>query len=124
MNKIPTRKERRAAMKYQGMLAMKKNMTFSKWSEFLKISIKNGIEIFKTNESSFEKSIAEQLEAKELIMIENWKENNYNDAEIKILRGAYATLTVKYLPTWHDDKKVARNLIKEVNQTRTSRING
>lgn len=124
MSNIPTRRERRAAMKYQGILKAKSNATFNKWLEFTKASIKNGAEIFKVKENSFEKSIAEQLEAKELIMIEHWKAEGYNEAEIEKLREAYATLTVKQNSTWHADKKIARNLIKEVNQSRTARANG
>jgi hypothetical protein len=124
MSNIPTRRERRMAMKYQGILKAKSNATFSKWLEFTKSSIKNGIEIFKANETEVEKSVAEQLEAKELILIENWKTEGYNEAEIEKLREAYATLTIRQLSTWHTDKKIARNLIKEVNQSKAERVNG
>jgi hypothetical protein len=71
-----------------------------------------------------EKSITEQLEAKELVMIEQWKESGYTAEEIEKLREAYANLTVRDLSTWHVDKRAARNLIKEVNKSRAERVNG
>jgi hypothetical protein len=124
MTKIPTRRERRAAMKFQGVLKMKSKLPFSKWAEFTSESIKNGKQIFAANQDAMEKSIAEQLEAKELVMIEQWKESGYTTEEIEKLREAYANLTVRDLSTWHVDKKVARNLIKEVNKSRSERVHG
>jgi hypothetical protein len=73
---------------------------------------------------AMEKSIGDQLEKKELKMIEDWKEQGYSASEIEKLREAYATMTVRSLSTWHTDKKVARNLIKEVNKSRAERVNG
>lgn len=124
MNKIPTRRNRRASMKYQGVLKMKSKLPFVKWLEFTKESIKHGKEIAAANRDAFEKSIAEQLEAREVKQIEGWKEAGYSSEEIEKLREAYATLTISYLPTWHTDKKVARGLIKEVNKIRAERVNG
>ena len=124
MSKIPTRRERRAAMKFQGVLKMKGKLPYSKWLEFTRESIKNGKQIFAANQDAMEKSIAEQLEAKELVMIEQWKESGYTTEEIEKLREAYANLTVRDLSTWHVDKKVARNLIKEVNKSRSERVHG
>lgn len=124
MSNIPTHRERRSAMKYQGILEVKRNMSFSKRLEFTCASIKSGIEIFKAKQDAFDKSIAEQLEAKELVMIETWKVSGYNKPEIEKLREAWAILTVKDLSTWHVDKKIARNLIKEVNKSKAERVNG
>ena len=124
MTKIPTRRERRAAMKFQGILKMKSKLPYDKWLEFTRESIKNGKQIFAANQDAVEKSIAEQLEAKELVMIERWKESGYTAEEIEKLREAYAILAVRDLSTWHTDKKVARNLMKEVNKSRYERVNG
>ena len=124
MNKIPTRRERRAAMKSQGILKTKSKLPFSKWLEFTRESIKQGKEIFAANQDAVEKSISEQLEQKEVGLIESWKESGYSPGEIEKLREAYAILTVRYLPTWHTDKKVARSLIKEANKSRAERLNG
>jgi hypothetical protein len=57
-------------------------------------------------------------------MIENWKNEGHTAEEIEKLREAYANLTIRDLSTWHEDKKVARNLIKEVNKSRTERVHG
>lgn len=124
MNRIPTRRERRSAMKYQGVLKMKSKLPFAKWLEFTRATINQGREIFTANSEAAEKSIGEQLEQKEVKMIEDWKERGYTADEIEKLREAHATLTVRFLPTWHADKKVARNLIKEVNKSRAERVNG
>lgn len=124
MNRIPTRRERRAAMKFQGLLKMKSKLPLVKWLELTKQSIKQGKEIFEINRDAVEKSIAEQLEQKEVKLIEGWKAEGYLSEEIEKLREAYATLTVKFLPTWHTDKKVARTLIKEVNKSKRERVHG
>lgn len=124
MNNTPTRRDRRSTMKYQGILKVKSNMSFSKWLEFTKASIKNGAEIFRVKEDLVEKLSTEHLEAKELVTIENWKASGYSEGEIEKLREAYAILMVKQLSTWHVDKKIARNLIKEVNQSKSKRVNG
>jgi aspartate/methionine/tyrosine aminotransferase len=124
MNRIPNRRERRKAMKYHGALKLKSKLQFSQWVEAVRVSIKNGKDIFNSNQGAMERSIAEQLEKKEIQMIENWKESGHTSTEIKKLREAYATLTVCYRPTWHTDKKVARNIIKEVNKYRAERVHG
>ena len=124
MNKIPTRRERRSAMKFQGILKMKSKLSFDKWLGFTSESIKRGKEIFVTNQDATEKAIEKQLEQNEVKLMENWKESGYSSEEIEKLREAYATLTIRYLPTWHTDKKVARGLIKEVNKSRVERVNG
>ena len=124
MSRIPTRRERRAAMKYQGVLKMKSKLPFSKWAEFTNESSKNVKQFLPAYQYYLEKSITEALESKELVMIEQWKEFGYTAEEIKKLREAYATLTVRDLSTWHSDKKIARNLIKEVNKSRVNRIHG
>ena len=124
MNRIPNRRERRTAMKFQGMLKNKSKISYSNRLKFIRESIKNGNEIFSANQDAMEKSVAEQLETKELAMIENWKEFGYNSNEIEKLREAYSIITVKDLTTWHTDKKVARNLVKEANKSRIERIHG
>jgi len=124
MNNIPTRRERRAAMKYQGILKMKSKLPFSKWCEFTTNTIKAGKEIFEANRDRMEKSIGEQLEAIEAKLISSWREMGYNDSEIEQLREANAILTVRDMETWKTDKKVARKIMKEVHQELLSRSNG
>jgi len=124
MNTIPTRRERRAAMKYQGILKMKSKLPFKKWCEFTTNTIKAGKEIFEANRDNVDKSIAEQLEAVESKLISTWRDMGYTDDEIEKLREANAILTVRDMETWHTDKKVARKIIKEAHQALLSRSNG
>jgi L-lactate utilization protein LutC len=124
MNNIPTRRERRAAMKQHGVLKTKSKLPLNQWVDFTKETAKQGNQIFNTNKDSLEKSITEQHEEIELRMIESWKDAGYNDIEIEKLRTAYATLSIKNIPTRHADKKNARNLIKEVNESKAKRLNG
>lgn len=124
MNKIPTRRERRAAMKFQGIRKRKGKLPLIKWMEATKDSIKQGKEIFKINQDAREKLTSDEFEQRELKLIEGWKENEYNSNEIEKLREAYSILMIKYLPTWHEDKKHARNLIKEVNKSKRDRVYG
>lgn len=124
MNSMPTRRERRAAMKYQGILKMKSKLPFKKWCEFTTNTQKAGIDIFEANRDAVDKSIAEQLEAIEIKLISTWKDMGYTESEIESLREANAILTVRDHETWSTDKKVARKLIKEAHQALLSRSNG
>lgn len=124
MNNIPTRRERRAAMKYQGILKMKSKLSFSKWCEFTTNTIKAGKEIFEANRDRIEKSIGEQLETMEAKLITTWRDMGYTDSEIEQLREANAILTIRDMETWHTDKKVARKIMKDVYQALISRSNG
>ncbi len=124
MNNTPTRKERRASMKYQGLLKMKSKLPFDKWLDFTKESIENGHNIFTANFESMERSVAEQLEKNELKLIKGWQDIGYTADEIEKLREAYAILSNKNLVTWHVNKKIARNLIKKVNESKTKRDHG
>jgi hypothetical protein len=124
MTNIPNRKERRKVMKFQGILKMKSKLPHNKWLNLIRESIKNGKQFFFINQDTIEKSLAEKAEAKELAMIEKWKDFGYNTDEIEKLREAHAIFSIKYSTTWHADKRIARRLIKEVNKSKTERING
>jgi hypothetical protein len=123
MNSIPNRRQRRAAMKYQGVLKAKSKLPFAKWTELIRETNKQGKEIFETNRDAMEKSIADQLEQKELAAIESWKEQGYDQNEIEKLREAWAILTVRDMETWHTDKKVARKILKETRESLHTRKN-
>jgi hypothetical protein len=124
MNKISNRRERRFMMKARGILKMKSRLPFSKWTELIQESIKAGNEQLKSNADLFERSVSKQLEQKELKMIEYWKSQGFKNNEIEKLRDAYAILSVRFLDTWKSDKKDARKLINEANQSLLNRING
>jgi len=114
---IPNRRQRRAAMKNQGILKMKGKLSFKEWLEICKQTREKGKEIHEANVEAAEKSIYAKLEQFENVKIANWKEEGYTDKEIEKLREAYSLIMVKDKSTWHADKKLARKTIKELTST-------
>jgi len=123
MTQTPNRRQRRLAMKYQGILRAKSKLSFKDWMEVTSESLKKGKEIHAANVDAAEKSITEQLEAIEVKKIEAWKGEGYNESEIEMLREANAILTIRDKETWHTDKKTARKLMKEARESLNSRKN-
>lgn len=116
MNNMPGRRDRRSALRFQGLLKEKTKMPYKKWLQYITESIKAGSDIFKTNKDAIEKSISDQLEQKELSLIEFWKNCGYSDNKIDKLREVYAMSSVKYDDTYKEDKKVIKSLMKEIAQ--------
>jgi len=123
MTQAPNRRQRRLAMKYQGLLKAKSKLPFHKWMEVTRENIERGKELHAANTDAVEKRIASQLESMEESQIIAWKEVGYNDKEIEMLREANAMLTVKDKESWHTDKKVARKLMKEARESLNKRLN-
>jgi hypothetical protein len=113
---IPNRRQRRAAMKYQGILKMKGKLPFKEWLEICKQTREKGKEIHEANVEAAEKSIYAKLEQVENNKIAYWKEEGYTDKEIDKLRDALALITIKDKSTWHKDKKEARKTFKELRE--------
>ena len=111
---IPNRQQRRTAMKHQGLLIQKRNLKISEWSALCKEIRSKGAEIHKANVERNDNTNFARLEEIELRKISVWKEEGYTDKEIEKLREAYSLILIKDKSTWHTDKKVARNIIKEV----------
>jgi len=124
MQNIPNRRERRAAMKYQGMLKAKSKLPFKEWMKMTSESIKAGKEIHAANVDAIDKRLTQQLEDMDAKNVEKWKEEGYTKKEIEKLREASAILAVRYKETWQEDKKVARKLMKEVRESYYKRKNG
>lgn len=123
MTEIPNRRQRRAAMKYQGLLKAKSKLSFKQWLESTAETRKRGNEIHAINTDAVERKIAEQLESIEIKQIEAWREIGYDDKEIEMLREANAILSVKDKETWHKDKKEARQLMKDARESLNKRLN-
>ena len=124
MTQAPNRRQRRLAMKYQGLLKAKSKLPFHKWMEFTRDNIERGKEIHAANVDSVDKKIASQLEAAEERQIEVWREVGYDESEIKMLREANAILMVKNKETWKADKKEARQIMKDARESLNKRLNG
>lgn len=117
MSTLPGRSIRRRMLKANGFFRSKSQLGFKEWLQLTKQTGERGIEYSKTNADAMDKNIAEQLEAKEVLCINTWKESGYNDAEIELLRSAFAIQSVKFLPTWKEDKKVAREAINKARKS-------
>ena len=111
--RIPNRTQRRLAMKHQGLLEQKRNLSLSDWSKLCREIRSKGQEIHQANVERNDKAIFAKLEEIESKKISTWKEDGYTDKEIEKLREAYSLIMIKDKSTWHTDKKVARNIIKE-----------
>lgn len=123
MTQAPNRRQRRLAMKYQGLLKAKSKLPFHKWMEVTKENLQRGKELHAANTDAVEKGIAERLESIEERQIIAWKEVGYNETEIKMLREANAILSVKDKETWKADKKEARQLMKDARESLNKRLN-
>jgi hypothetical protein len=114
---IPNRRQRRIAMAHQGFLKQKRKLSLSEWYKLCsEIRIK-GNEIHQANIERNEKSNFARLEEIESKNISSWKEDGYTDKEIEKLREAYSIFMIKDKSTWHNDKKIARKIIKELSST-------
>ena len=118
---IPNRRQRRAAMKHQGILKMKCKLPFKEWLEICRKTREKGQEIHGANVEAAEKSIYAKLEQVENNKIAYWKEEGYTDKEIDKLRDALALITIKDKSTWHKDKKEARKTFRELREKLNAR---
>ena len=123
MTQAPNRRQRRLAMKYQGILKAKNKLPFHEWMEVTKENIIRGRELHAANTDAVEKSITQRLESLEEKQIETWKEVGYDEKENLILREASAILAVRHKETWKTDKKEARKLMKDARESLNKRMN-
>jgi len=110
---IPSRSQRRMAMKHQGLLKQKRNLSLLDWTKLCKEIRAKGNEIQEANAERCENIAFAKLEEIEASKMLAWKTEGYNDKEIEKLREAYSIMAVKNKDTWKTDKKIARNIIKE-----------
>ncbi len=123
MTQAPNRRQRRLAMKYQGLFKAKSKLPFHKWMEVTKENLQRGKELHTANTDIIEKGIAERLESIEERQIIAWREVGYNEDEIKMLREANAILIIKDKETLKTDKKEARQLMKQARESLNKRLN-
>ncbi len=123
MTQAPNRRQRRLAMKYQGLFKAKSKLPFHKWMEVTKENLQRGKELHTANTDIIEKGIAERLESIEERQIIAWREVGYNEDEIKMLREANQILIIKDKETLKTDKKEARQLMKQARESLNKRLN-
>jgi len=116
------RKQRRAYLRAQGFLKMKRELPINKWMALVRETQKRGSEIHQNHVENQERLLLEQLEIKEINLVKTWKNIGYNDKEIEKLKEANASLTFKDRGSWKEDKKIARKQMKEAQASMLSRI--
>lgn len=119
---MPNHKMRRQVQKFQGVLKAKREASFNEWVEFVKEIQKAGEELHKSNMDARESYLSERYDQIMESVIKNWKSLGYNDSEIEMLREAYALINRGYSSTWKADKKRARSLMKDAENSKKSRL--
>lgn len=106
-------------MKYQGVLGIIGKLSYTKRAEIRHAQLQKGREIHAANVDAADRAIYATLEAKEIDMMQTWKEVGYNDAEVEMLREA-----------WHidaagganrEDKRHKKSLLNSVKESRLIR---
>ena len=120
-----SRKQRRGQFRAAGYLKIK-NM-FGRFSEQGKAwynkMAEDGRAAHEANVNRVNDSIGDQLQTKLNSLKETWKEIGYNDSEIKLLEEAWSLTVIKDKDTYRKDKKDARKLQKEAQESLKSRLN-
>jgi hypothetical protein len=122
---MPNNAQRRSMLRQQKVLKIKNEMhTMSKLAvDFREAQRENGRKIHESNLDRAEKQHAEFVESKLIQVKEGWKSQGYNDQEIVMLEEAWKILTFKNKKTWQDDKKLARKLMSQAEESRNQRNN-
>jgi len=90
MNRIANRKQRREAMKSQGILGMIGELSYTKRAEIRQANLARGREAHAVMTDQVDKARWARLEAKEIEMMKTWREVGYSDEEITMLREAWS----------------------------------
>lgn len=121
---IPNRRERRRHMKAMGFFKYKNKLNFQGRLELFRKNNEQGKEIHEQNMERFERTAYEQVEEIWGTKMSFYKELGYTDEEITKLQEAFSILVYKDIDTWKEDKKRARAIMKEVDQSWKARKNG
>jgi len=118
------RKNKRGMLKQYGMLKEK-----STWSRFSEKAIdwydrmrKEGNSTQEKNEKRMNEDLENQLQIKLDASKATWKEIGYNEKEIKMLEEAWTIGAFKFKETYREDKKKAKGLMKEANNSLRKRL--
>lgn len=112
--KMPSRSQRRLALKYQGTLKAIGMLSHKQRSEIRQSTLSRGKEAHAAHCDAVDKSRYERLEQKEIAMMSTWKELGYTDDEINSLREAWQILAVG--GATREEKKSARELMKSARE--------
>jgi hypothetical protein len=125
MTKTATRRQRRAQLKAMGYLKIKNK--FGRFSEkglaWYDNTQKNGKQMHANNVQKNLDAIENDLQSKANDLKETWSAIGYNDNEIAMLEEAFFILNVKDKESLREDKKTARELMKNAASSLKSRLN-
>jgi len=118
------RKNKRHMLKQYGML--KEKSTWSRFSEkavdWYKRTKEEGNSMQESNEKKMHDDLENQLQTKLDNIKITWKEIGYNEKEIKMLEEAWTITSFKLKETYKEDKKKARGLMKEAQNSLRKRL--
>lgn len=117
----PNRRQRRMALKFQGLIRLKNAASFGERAQVRRENIKNGVETHLENIRAIEERLANAAEIREASQVKTWKELGYNKKEIEMLKEANAISLYTSTETYREDKKRVRELLKNARSSRQSR---
>ena len=120
MNRIANRKQRREAMKSQGILRMIGKLSYAKRAEIRQANLARGREAHAVMADQVDKVRWAHLEAKEIKMMKTWREVGYSDEEITMLREAWSINVVGGAS--REDLKKSAVLVKSAQESLHTRL--
>jgi alkylhydroperoxidase family enzyme len=120
---MPNHAQRRNMLRQQKVLRAKNELNpMSRDAvDFREAQRENGRKIHEANLDRLEQQNAVLMEEKLTSVKANWQSQGYNDEEIALLTEAWKLTTFKNKKTWHADKKTARKLMKQADESRKQR---
>lgn len=120
---MPNHAQRRNMLRQQKVLKIKNEMNAmsSAAVEFRETQRENGRKIHEANLDRLEQQTTVLMEEKLANVVSGWQTQGYNEEEIALLTEAWKLTTFKNKKTWHADKKTARKLMKQADESRKQR---
>ena len=120
---MPNHAQRRNMLRQQKVLRAKNEMhPLDRNSvEFRQAQRENGRKIHEANLDRLEQQSTLLMEEKLNAVVVGWQTQGYNEEEIALLTEAWKLTTFKNKKTWHADKKTARKLMKQADESRKQR---
>ena len=120
---MPNHAQRRNMLRQQKVLRAKNELNpMSRDAvDFREAQRENGRKIHEANLDRLEQQNAVLMEEKLTSVKANWQSQGYNEEEIALLTEAWKLTTFKNKKTWHADKKTARKLMKQADESRKQR---
>jgi hypothetical protein len=121
----PSRRQRRSQLAAMGYLKIKNmysplNGPGEAWYDKTRNDGNQAHEAFLNR---VQDDIENQLQIKVNGLKESWKEQGYNDAEIKMLEEAWILVNIKNKLTYKEDKKKSADLQKQARESLNARLN-